>query len=270
MTKVSVIMAAYNCESTVRGAVNSIYNQTFGDWEFIICDDGSIDNTRTILEERASADRRLVLVKQEKNKGPAAARNSCINLARGEYLAIQDADDVSLPSRLEEQVVFLDGHRDVSCVGTYAELFGDDGKTWGLLKAPKLPERTDWVKGSSAIHASVMVRTEDVRDAGGYDESSRAMRVEDYDLLVRLIEGGHKIVTLPKVLYRIHWDISDYTRKKSRYRLNEVRVRWKALQLSGIPLYYYVYLMKPLVTALIPSKMMYHYQSQRFRKWATE
>jgi glycosyltransferase EpsE len=177
--KISVIMGVLNGEHAVKNAVESVKRQTFDNWECIVCDDGSTDKTWQSLENVTQDDSRFILIKNEKNLGLAATLNRCIDLARGKYLARQDADDVSMDSRFEEQVVFLDENPDVAVLGTYAALFEKNGRTWGENKPPVKPMITDWMKGSSVIHASVMMRKDIIKKNGCYDE--KALRVEDYE-----------------------------------------------------------------------------------------
>jgi glycosyltransferase EpsE len=265
MPSVSIIIGAYNCESTIAAALESIKRQGYQDWECIICDDGSHDRTWEVISELASHDSRFVAIQNDKNEGLPVALNRCINVAKGEYLARQDADDLSIDTRLEEQTTFLDAHREVSVLGTYAELFSSDQKSWGILKAQESPYNKDWVKGSGVIHASTMMRKRDIVTVGGYDGRPSRIRVEDYDLWIRMINKGYQIATLPKILYRIHWNMSDYARKKRVHRWNELKVKWMALQITGVPPYYCVYLLKPVFAAMIPSKLMYFYHWLRFR-----
>lgn len=265
MPRVSIIIGAYNCESTIAAALDSINRQSFQDWECIICDDGSRDKTWKIVSEFASHDNRFVGIQNDKNEGLPVTLNRCISVANGEYLARQDADDLSIDTRLEEQIAFLDAHSEVAVVGTYAELFSSDKKSWGFLRAQEFPSNTDWIKGSGVIHASTMIRKKDIMSVGGYDERPSRIRVEDYDLWIRMINKGYRVATLPKILYRIHWDISDYTRKKKMHRWNELKVKWMALQITGVPSCYCVYLLKPVFTAMVSSKLMYFYHWLRFR-----
>ncbi len=259
MPKISIIMGVYNSENSVVPAIESIKHQTFEDWECIICDDGSIDNTSITLDNCTKDDARFILIRNETNRGLSVSLNRCIGMARGEYLARQDADDVSMPSRLEEQVHFLDKFPDVSVVGTFAELFGESGK-WGELKHPENPKNTDWIKGACVVHASVMMRRQDIEEVGCYDE--KALRVEDYELWAKLIGKGHGISTIPKLLYRIRWDHSSYSRKRIGHRWNEVKVRYKVLRTIKIPPLYFVYLFKPLFVGLLPPKLLYIYHKK--------
>ena len=118
MPKVSIIMATYNCEDTLRKSVNSIVSQTFSDWEFIICDDCSTDGTYEILLEYKNQypDKFVILHNKVNSKLPFSL-NRGLEVARGEYIARMDGDDEALPDRLEKQVAFLDSHSEYSEIG---------------------------------------------------------------------------------------------------------------------------------------------------------
>lgn len=122
---VSVIMAAYNAEKTVEVAVHSILQQTYGNFELIICDDASTDKTWKILTQIAKDNPCIRLIHQDVNRGAAAARNRCLEQARGKFIAIMGADDVSFPSRLELQLNYLCINPSVSFVGSRGEFFSE-------------------------------------------------------------------------------------------------------------------------------------------------
>ncbi len=268
MPKLSIIMGVFNASETVAGTINSIKAQTYKDWECVICDDGSKDDTWDILKDITKDDNRFILIRNEKNLGLGATLNRCVEYAKGEYLARQDADDISLPERLEKQVIFLDNNPDISVVGTYAELYNPRQNIWGVIKPPLNPTVKDWIKGSSIIHASVVMKKRDLLEMGGYNQN--AIRVEDYDLWLRMRVDGYKIRTIPEALYRITSDRTSYKRKRFKYRWNELKVKYAALKRMGIPYNYYVYLLKPLLVGLIPSKFLYAYHYQRFKKRSSD
>ena len=261
--EVSVITAVYNGHDVIGDALESLKKQTFTDWECIICDDGSIDATWEVINEVVHGDTRFRLLRNEVNRGPAYSRNRCISTAQGEYIAIQDADDISFPNRLDEQVRYLDAFHDVSAVGTHAGLFNDTKQYWGVSKVPEYPKKKDWVKGPQVIHASTMLRKKDFQSVGQYNE--KLLKAEDYDLWVRFIASGHRITSIPKVLYGIHWDSSDYTRKKMKHRWNEIRVRHEAIKTFPLPPYFYIYLLKPLFLGVLPPRLVYFCHFLRFR-----
>ena len=200
MPKISVIMPAYNAEQYIGEAMDSILGQTFGDFEFIILNDCSTDGTEEII--LSYDDPRIVYLKNENNLGVAATLNRGLEMARGEYIARMDADDISLPQRFEKQIAYLDAHPEVAVLGTAVETFGDRNQTIGFSQTnEKL--KVDLLFGSCFAHPSVIMRTAIIRSLGGYDREYEGL--EDYDLWCRVSEK-HALATLSQVLlrYRVH------------------------------------------------------------------
>ena len=198
--RVSVIMAAHNAGRFVGEAVQSILEQTIPDWELIIVDDASTDDTPEVLQR--FDDSRITILRNEQNSGPAVSRNRALDAARGEYIAILDADDVALPQRLERQVVFLVAHPEFSGVGAWAEKIDETGRCLELMKTPTHPAQIEFMltHTSPTMHSSATVRVEALKSVGGYDPAYPCS--QDYDLWVRLALQGHRFACLPEVLIR--------------------------------------------------------------------
>ena len=196
--KVSVVMPVYNGERFLRQAVDSILQQDFEDLEFIIVDDGSKDRTWDILQEYARHDPRVILLRNDTNSGVLATRNRGLAAAQGEYLAVQDADDISLPQRFSLQVAYLDQHPQVSATGGPAQRIDEHGRVLSLWTVPQGHEniRAHLLFTSPIAHTTMMARLALVRQVGGYQYK---YGVEDYDLWWRLSAVG-RIETLPDVL----------------------------------------------------------------------
>ena len=204
---VSVLMPVYNGERYLREAVESILAQTFTNFEFIIIDDGSTDNTWQILQGYAAHEPWIVLVRNENNIGLARSLNKGLALARGEYIARQDADDISLRQRLEKQVEFLDTHPDVVLVGTWGLVIDERGQIVGLRRRPCGCSQIRWslLFTSAFMHGSVMFRRARVlEDVGYYDEDLPF--AEDYDLWSR-IAYRMSVANLSQYLYQ--WRVSN-------------------------------------------------------------
>jgi glycosyltransferase involved in cell wall biosynthesis len=200
--RVSVLMSVYNGERFLINSVESILEQTFPDFEFLIIDDGSTDSTWEILEKYADKEARIILVRNEKNIGLTRSLNKGLALARGEYLARQDADDISLPQRLEMQVKFLDAHPEVSLVGTGMEIIDENGKILALHQPPTDHESIAaelLIKNNSVGHSTVMARLDILKELRGYNE--RLPYAQDYDLWWRLCRK-RKIANLPEILVK--------------------------------------------------------------------
>ena len=147
MPLVSIIMGVYNCKSKkkLQKSVQSIINQTFTDWEFIICDDGSTDNTLQILKEIEKMDSRIKVYHYDNNVSLGNALNVCISHSDSKFIARQDDDDISLPNRLEKEFDFMQKHTDYSMVGTCASIFDENG-LWGHYGVPKKPNKKSFLK----------------------------------------------------------------------------------------------------------------------------
>ncbi len=188
---VTVIMAAYNCEDYVAEAIESVIAQTYPHWELLCIDDCSTDSTRDVISRYADADERVRLLCNTRNMGAAATRNRGIEAARGEYIAILDADDVCMPDRLERSLVAFREHPEVGLVGSGARLIDGSGADKGVWQKHRL------------VHSSVMMRTDVVRDIGGYDEFFRYG--QDKDLYWRLsLRYRFLLLEEPLVKYRWH------------------------------------------------------------------
>ncbi len=198
MPIVSVMLCTYNDEKFIRDAVKSILNQTFKDFEFIIINDGSTDKTSEILE--SFSDDRIRIFHQT-NMGIVKSRRKSIELSVAEYIAIQDADDISLPERLEKQVNYLDRNKDIGLVGTARFEIEEDGT---ILYPRYFPEDNDiiqkkLIKENCFCGPSIMFRKYIYEKIGGYRIEFETS--EDYDLVLRFAEMC-KLHNLREVLYK--------------------------------------------------------------------
>lgn len=196
--KISVIMSVYNGEKYLRDAVESILNQTLGDFEFIIIDDGSVDGTKDILE--LFHDARLHVVHQE-NIGLTESLNKGIAMARGGYIARMDADDISHRARLEKESAFLDANKNVGLVGTFGIRIDESGREGHVLSFPTQDAalRIGLKEGCPFLHGSVMYRKECIEKAGKYRK--KIGPAEDYDLWLRFSEH-FTLANLEELLYK--------------------------------------------------------------------
>ncbi len=265
MPKLSIIIAAYNVEKYIEGCISSIYSQTFNDWEVVICDDCSTDNTLTILRELASRDSRVKVLNNSSNMKSGPTRNKCIENSNGEYIAIQDADDFSDENRFKLQVNFLDSHSEYSIVGCNSFLF-DDSETWGERKMSVSPGKTDFIWGIPFIHPTVMMRKDELLKVGGYRQSKETRRAEDYDLFVRMYAAGMKGYNLQESLYFYREDRDAYRKRKYTYRIDEAILRYKSFKSLGLLPKGIPYIIKPLIVGLIPAKAMMKYRAIKDRR----
>jgi len=198
--KVTVLMPVYNGEQYLREAIDSILEQTFKDFEFLIINDGSTDRSREIVE--SYYDPRIRLVHNESNIGLIATLNKGLELARGEYIARMDSDDISYSERLEIQVNFMDFHKQIIACGTWAKFINTEGEIvhYGRSPAGKKMENLFWIP-SPIIHPTVMIK----RQPLGQLRYNDYQYSEDYDFFLNLKAKG-KIDNISEYLlsYRQH------------------------------------------------------------------
>lgn len=159
MPNVSIIMGVYNCKNynLLRKSIDSVLQQTYRDFEFIICNDGSTNGTLDELKKIAQSDSRIKIISYEKNRGLNHALNECLAVSQGKYIARQDDDVVSKPERLKKQVQFLDENREYAIVGTCADVFDNNG-IWGEYTVPEKPQKGDFLWNSPFMHPTTMMR----------------------------------------------------------------------------------------------------------------
>lgn len=197
-------MPVHNGEKYLRPAMESILGQTFTDFEFIIINDGSTDSTESIIN--SYEDDRIVLIKNKEKIGVSKSLNKAVEISKGEYIARMDADDISLPGRLEKQLIFLENHEEIGVLGSNACLINSEGKEIGKYIRPESPQLIKWTAlfSNPMIHPSIMARAHILKE-NKYDESFK--NGQDYELWSRLIFTKNISFTNlnePLIRYRIH------------------------------------------------------------------
>jgi len=204
MPRVTVLMPVYNASEFLREAVDSILKQSFSDFEFLIIDDGSTDGSQSLIH--SYHDSRIRFDQNEKNIGVAKTLNRGLDLARGEYIARMDADDISLPRRLEKQIHFMDKNPEIGVSGTWIRLFGDQPRV-----VARCPNGASIIKAymlfdNALYHPTVIMRRDMIKKYNlRYD--SHFNRTEDYDLWLRA-SNHFSLGNLPEalVMMRHHKD----------------------------------------------------------------
>jgi glycosyltransferase involved in cell wall biosynthesis len=187
MPRVSVVMAVFNAAPFLRESIGSILAQTYRDFELIAVDDASSDDSLSVL--KSFDDPRIRLLRHERNQGASISRNEAISMARGEFIAIMDADDICASTRLERQVAFLDSHSKVGLIGCGVyETVDTSGE---VLHTSRLPIDNKEIQHSLIhewcfLHSSVMFRKVLFEIVGGYTQAFEP--VEDHDFVLRLLE----------------------------------------------------------------------------------
>ncbi|MBL1056154.1 glycosyltransferase [Ligilactobacillus agilis] len=256
MSEISVIMGVYNCRnfSLLKQSIDSIINQTFEDWELIICDDGSTDGTYQELIRLATKDSRIKIIHYEKNRGLAYALNECIKQSNGKYIARQDDDDISLPTRLEKEIEFLKHNVDIDMVGTNASVYNDEG-VWGKYLVPHYPSINDFLWNNPFIHPTIMIRKDKLLGVTGYRVAKETRRCEDYDLFMRLYAKGYKGANLQEYLYKYRIENNSIKKRPMKYRIDEMIVRYKNYKNLKLGIRAYPYIVKPIILGLIPQSI---------------
>ena len=250
--RVSIIMGIYNCATTLSEALDSILGQTFSDWKVIMCDDGSEDDTYKVANTYCEQyPEQFFLLKNDRYMGLNYTLNHCLEYADTEYVARMDGDDISLPTRLEKEVAFLDAHPEydiVSCPMIYFDEQGDFMQGTGHGE----PALKSYVKGTPFCHAPCMVRRTAYIDVNGYTVAKNRLRVEDWDLWVRMRAAGHRGFNLNETLYKMRDDRDAISRRKLKFRFNESCVMLQAVRMLGLSPAYYFWVLRPIAVGLLP------------------
>jgi glycosyltransferase involved in cell wall biosynthesis len=212
---ISVIMPVYNAGEYVKEAIESILNQTYSDWELIIIDDCSTDNSVEIIQ--SFHDKRIVLLKNEINSGIAKTSNKGLKIAQGKYITRMDSDDIAFPLRFEKQVKFLEENPDYVLCACDVQMFGARREFFTL------PEKDQQLKVSLLyqnpfVNSSVLIRGKDFKK---YLYNELFSTAEDYELWINLKEEG-KFASIPEVLfqYRVHSDSISFTSKHTMSQIH--------------------------------------------------
>ena len=250
--KIDIIMGVYNCDKTLRESIDSILAQTYTNWHFIICDDGSNDSTVAILQEyQESFPEKFTILTNEKNMGLNYTLNRCLEECKGDLVARQDGDDISLPDRFEKEIEILT-NSDYALVSTNMTTFDERGD-FGVIKRPEIPTANDFRFGAPFSHAPVIIRKEVMDEVGGYTVADRLLRVEDYHLWFKIYSKGYKGYNIQEPLYKMRDDRDAVKRRNFKNRINEVRLKYWGFKEISVSKKYYYYILRPLILGLIPT-----------------
>ncbi|MBR3640164.1 MAG: glycosyltransferase family 2 protein [Clostridia bacterium] len=223
---VSVIMAAYNAEQYVEQAISSLQRQTYVNIEIIVCDDHSTDSTFDIISKIAESDPRIKVIRNDKNLLAASARNKCLSLAKGKYIAIQDADDLSRPDRIELLVKAIEEKPEYDFVSSDEALFDKDpDKPYRIVGHKKEPTKKSFLRGMCFCHAGTLFKRECLMRVGGYPVLANIRRHEDYLLFMILYSEGYRGFNVDECLYFYRVDSETLARRGIKSCLQECRIR---------------------------------------------
>ena len=258
---VTVLMSVYNTpEEQLKLSIESILNQTYKNFDFMIIDDCTTDNSADII--KSYLDERIIYIRNEKNLGLEGSLNKGINLIETKYIARMDSDDISYPDRLEKQINFAINHDEYTIVSGKAYIFDDNG-VYGLIGGAGEKTKKNLIKGAPFIHPTMLIKTDDLKKYGGYPNYRR---VEDYAMEMNLYSYGLKGYVMNDVLLKYRMDENGYKKKKYRYRLTEAKVRFIYYKKMKVHLVDYIYVFKPLIVGLIPKKLLEKYHRKKSQR----
>ena len=269
--KISILMGIYNCASTLREAIDSIIAQTYDNWEFIICDDGSKDESYAIAQEYAAKDpKRFRILQNERNMGLNHTLNRCLAAATGEYVARMDGDDLCEADRFEKEAAFLNEHPEYAIVSCHMTMFDESG-TWGIVKTKETPQVRDFpTTVPMFVHAACMIRREAFLDVDGYTEDERLLRVEDYHLWYKFYAKGYRGYNLPEALYHMRDDRNATHRRSARARMNGIYATFVGFKMVNLPAWMYIYAVKNALVEtakiLMPDAVYEYFHKKRLNK----
>lgn len=263
---VSIIMGIYNCENTLKESIESILNQTYENWELIMCDDCSLDNTFNIAKTyEKEYPKKIKVIKNDVNLTLGPTLNRCLKLAKGKYIARQDGDDISHKERLKEEVRFLEKNSEYALVATGMISFDENGEK-GIHKLKKVPNKSDFLtKGSTFCHATILIKTEVFNELNGYSEEWYVKQAEDYELWSRFFQKEYKGYNLQKPLYYVREDMNAYKRRSAKRRLRGVILNSKIYSKLNAPIYCYINILKDIIAIFIPTRVFSYYYKLKLK-----
>jgi len=253
MKKLSVIMSVYNNASTLQQAINSILKQTFKDFQFIIVNDASTDQSEEILNQLSKQDKRIKLINNRAQLGLTKSLNKALKSVKTKYIARMDGDDIALPKRFEKQIKYLNEHPQIGLLGTAAYLINNQGKQIGLKRysSDNKVLKKKLLHYCPFIHSTWMLRRSVLLEAGEYNQNFPY--AQDYELILR-IASKFSTANLPEPLLKYRVDSSAAISLK-----NLKQQEWLALKARFLALINYSYplseswkLIKPALSFLVP------------------
>ena len=231
--RISVVMPVYNGSAFLREAVDSILRQRYKDFELIIIDDGSVDETPEMLRAFSRRDPRVRVLRHARNMGLGCSLREGVEEARAEWVARMDADDIAHPDRLARQFAAVREDRTIDILGTQAVEIDYTGRP---LRVRSVPLKHDAIRSllpwvNPMIHPTVLFRRRAILEVGSYD--CNLPNVEDYDLWYRCAAGGLRFANLPDILLGYRISQSTFGKRGWQYRTREMRVRCKGNRLLG-------------------------------------
>lgn len=244
-------MPVFNAQRFVKKAIQSVLDQTYKDFELIIIDDCSTDASRKMTQ--SFKDKRIIYTRNEENLGVTKSLNRALQIAKGEFIARLDADDIANPQRFTKQISFFNTHRNIGVVGSWVALVDEGGKFIGVKKYPL---RYENIKRAAVLynplnHSSVMMRRSIIKRYGRYDEQLNG--AEDYDLWLRILPYT-KIENIPEPLinYRLVKQSVSFGAMQ-RVERAFAKAKIKSVFVYHYPIWHFIFVVKSFISFLIPT-----------------
>ena len=255
---VSVVMGVWyhrSDTSLLQRSVNSVLDQTYEDFEMLICDDGSSADAMSYLDQLSKQDKRVKLIRPGDCTALSEKLNVCLQASQGKYIARMDDDDYSYPERFQKQITFLDSHPEMAFVGSNVRQIRN-GRPCGERLLPEYPQVPDFYMTQPYIHPALMFRKVALAAVGGYSEDRRQVLCEDYDLLLRLYTAGYRGSNLQENLLDYTVSVKAKGSRKFRHRCNESVTRWARFRELGVLPKALPFVIKPLAVGLLPEAVL--------------
>ena len=249
-------MGTYNGEKRISKAIQSIINQTYTNWELIICDDGSTDNTYLYLQKKYRNNPQIKILSLSANSGLAAALNKCLTNATGTVIARMDDDDWSHPNRFEKQIEYMKHHPEYSIIGTSINYFDEKGVYGTCVLDEKEKSKRDIYKGDVFVHPTVIIKKDALLSVGNYTDSPKTLRCEDYELWCKLYDCGYIGINMPDVLLDYYESRESISRRKRiyLYKLALRKLYWR--RRFEQPFYMDYYAFREILISMIPTSLV--------------
>lgn len=259
--KVSIIMGVYNCSNYLPNAIDSILKQSYQNWELIMCNDGSTDDTLSVAKAYAKKYDNIFVLNNDTNRRLAYSLNHCLKYAKGEYIARMDADDESLPERLAIQVKHLEDHPNCDVVGTALQIRDGDLLTY-VRRYPEYPMRQEVWSTVPFAHPTILMRKKTMDCLNGYRDCKETMRAEDLDLWFRFKEQGFNGYNIQEPLYIYQESLIDYRKRSLEAAIQTSKILAKYYKRLDIQKKYWFLILKPIVASLLPNTVMKWYHKR--------
>lgn len=244
-------------------SITSILVQSYPNFEFLICDDGSTTEAVELIDRFAEKDQRIRPVRIGSLFDLARKLNICLKESKGTLIARMDDDDYSRQDRFEKQIIWMERHPEISFLGSNVALYQEKRRI-GIRRLPGFPTETDFLFRQPYVHPAMMFRRDALLAIGGYSEGKNCVLCEDYDLLLRLYEAGFQGANLSECLLDYTLPAAGKSSRRMCHRWNETMIRYQHFKKLQLLPGAYPYVIKPLMVGLIPKGILERLQ-ERFR-----